>query len=298
MTPSASKDLDAIVRRLRRIRLKLGPAATRVLDILADDPSWVLHRTSLDIAARARTSDATVIRTIQALGYSGLPDFREQVAAATRAEMSIADRLARAARDMRPGFAGAIEQAAEVNRLALSAIRADVASGTFGAAVDLIHGARRIVVLASLPWSGLQAHVRWSFEGLGFAVIERELDDLGQNGGRAPAHDPGDLLVALVLPPSSPAHSGVLLPEFRGDQPLLVISDMHVESRTPELVGLRVPCGMPGHPSLAAPVTTLVDTLMLGLLTCCPDETMRRAAKRSSECLGRSVEDEPSFTAG
>ncbi|WP_193096705.1 MurR/RpiR family transcriptional regulator [Brevibacterium sp. FME17] len=45
---------------------------------LADDPFAALYCTASDLAERTGTSDATVVRTARALGYSGLPDLKRQ----------------------------------------------------------------------------------------------------------------------------------------------------------------------------------------------------------------------------
>jgi DNA-binding MurR/RpiR family transcriptional regulator len=69
---------------------ELGPAERRVAAFLVEERHRVGHLSAARIAAEVGTSDATVVRTARALGFSGLGELREQVAA----ELAPAQRLA------------------------------------------------------------------------------------------------------------------------------------------------------------------------------------------------------------
>jgi DNA-binding MurR/RpiR family transcriptional regulator len=59
----------------------LTPAERRVAQHLVDAGPSVLTRSAAEIAGAVGTSDATVIRTAQALGYQGLPELRRALVA-------------------------------------------------------------------------------------------------------------------------------------------------------------------------------------------------------------------------
>jgi DNA-binding MurR/RpiR family transcriptional regulator len=68
----------------------LGPAEQRVAEFLVAERHRVGHLSAARIAAEVGTSDATVVRTARSLGFAGLGELREYVAA----ELAPAQRLA------------------------------------------------------------------------------------------------------------------------------------------------------------------------------------------------------------
>jgi DNA-binding MurR/RpiR family transcriptional regulator len=61
-------------------RHRLSAAAERLLNYIEQHPNAVLVSSALDLAARIESSDATVIRAIQSLGFSGLPHLKTAIA--------------------------------------------------------------------------------------------------------------------------------------------------------------------------------------------------------------------------
>lgn len=61
-------------------RQSLSSAATRLLDYIERHPNAVLVSSALDLAAKIDASDATVIRSIQSLGFDGLPHLKMVIA--------------------------------------------------------------------------------------------------------------------------------------------------------------------------------------------------------------------------
>jgi DNA-binding MurR/RpiR family transcriptional regulator len=92
---------DGITDLRRRIRDHWGsfsPAARAVCRSLAESTAeHLLFVSAIDLGQASRTSNATVIRTLQALGYSGLPELKSKVAApftnATRPELRARQRI-------------------------------------------------------------------------------------------------------------------------------------------------------------------------------------------------------------
>ncbi|GAA1741033.1 MurR/RpiR family transcriptional regulator [Isoptericola hypogeus] len=73
---------DVLVR-LRQSLPTLRPAEARIAKVVLDDPSGVVGATITELAARAGTSQATVVRFCRAVGYAGYPEFRIDLAQAT-----------------------------------------------------------------------------------------------------------------------------------------------------------------------------------------------------------------------
>ena len=59
---------------------RLSRAARRLLQYIEQHPNAVLVSSALDLAARIDSSDATVIRAIQSLGFDGLPHLKTAIA--------------------------------------------------------------------------------------------------------------------------------------------------------------------------------------------------------------------------
>lgn len=59
---------------------RLSAAAQRLLNYIEQHPNAVLVSSALDLAAKIESSDATVIRAIQSLGFDGLPHLKTAIA--------------------------------------------------------------------------------------------------------------------------------------------------------------------------------------------------------------------------
>lgn len=66
----------SLLQRVEALRAQLSPAALRVADYLVEHPEDAAEASAADIAVQVNTSDATVVRTVKQLGYSGLPELR------------------------------------------------------------------------------------------------------------------------------------------------------------------------------------------------------------------------------
>ncbi|TVT20523.1 MurR/RpiR family transcriptional regulator [Amycolatopsis acidiphila] len=149
--------------RIGRRTGELSPAEQRVAEYLWKHPGMIVLSTAAELAELAGTSDATVVRTVKALGYSGLPELKRAVghevvsdtpAARLRQKVeqagddpaSLADEL----------LAESMERLAETRRL--------LAGPAFTAAVDLLAGADEVIGyglgLSELPMRYLAMRLR------------------------------------------------------------------------------------------------------------------------------------------
>ncbi|PXY28470.1 RpiR family transcriptional regulator [Prauserella muralis] len=120
----------------------LGPAASRVVDILATQPRLASYASTAELAERASVNVATVVRTARALGFEGWPHLRLELRNRYLTSLSARQLLAEEAGD-----------------LPLAAIRRDlenletlahtVDTGAIRAVARAIDRARRTVVLGS-----------------------------------------------------------------------------------------------------------------------------------------------------
>lgn len=69
----------SIEERVEANREQMSPAVLRVSQFLMEHPERALMATASEIADAARTSNATVVRAVQMLGYAGLPGLRREI---------------------------------------------------------------------------------------------------------------------------------------------------------------------------------------------------------------------------
>ncbi|UQN09106.1 MurR/RpiR family transcriptional regulator [Deinococcus sp. QL22] len=74
--------LAPMLRRLHLLRGEVGSASIRVIDHILSDPEGFLPLTIAELSDAAQTSDATVVRLVQALGFGGYQEFKLQLSRA------------------------------------------------------------------------------------------------------------------------------------------------------------------------------------------------------------------------
>jgi DNA-binding MurR/RpiR family transcriptional regulator len=146
---SAEPRNEAITELRRRIRERweeFSPAAQAVCRSLAESSAeHLLFMSAIELGAESGTSNATVIRTLQALGYSGLAELKNKVAAPfttnTRPELRARQRIQSSGGDLRNVWKRV--QAESIDRIELMRRSFDVEK--FELAVQLLLGAPHIV---------------------------------------------------------------------------------------------------------------------------------------------------------
>src|SRR5262249_34322224 len=81
----------------------LSPTELRVSAFMREHPEEVTFLSVTELADRLETSDATVIRTAQALGYAGIPDLRRELIEQLRLKITPAVRLAKSLQGLTAG---------------------------------------------------------------------------------------------------------------------------------------------------------------------------------------------------
>ncbi len=135
---------EALSDRIGRRIGELSAAERRVAEYLWKHPGMIVLSTAGELGSLSGTSDATVIRTVKALGYSGLPELKravgQQVVTGTPA-MRLRARVEQAATDtsalLDELLAESVERLTETRRL--------LAEPTFAQAVNLLAGAHEVV---------------------------------------------------------------------------------------------------------------------------------------------------------
>lgn len=74
--PNSSREGSPLHQRVVALDSALSPGERTVARFLTDHPDLVASATAVELGSRTGTSNATVIRAVKALGYSGLPELK------------------------------------------------------------------------------------------------------------------------------------------------------------------------------------------------------------------------------
>jgi DNA-binding MurR/RpiR family transcriptional regulator len=146
---------DSFTERTSAAVHRLSSAEQAVVRFFQENREEVLVGSAASLAAKIGTSDATVIRATQALGYSGLDDLRRNLADELRMSLSPATRLTRTLGAIRGDASSALGVVIDIHVQALEKLRRDINTAQFEAAIELLAKAHRIVVFGIGPSSAL-----------------------------------------------------------------------------------------------------------------------------------------------
>lgn len=145
--PSADQFHELMVARAR----SLSPAAVRVAKFIDHNRATALASSAAELAARVGTSDATVVRAVQALGFSGLSELRQSLAASLEGHPTPADDMRRTLADVGQGAEKAIKLVLDTHYRTIEQLRSPDTKAKISAAVTTLHPAKRIVVFGIGP---------------------------------------------------------------------------------------------------------------------------------------------------
>lgn len=160
MQAPAPTPSESLADRLRQAGTGLSPGARRVARFIADNRAIALGASAADLAERVGTSDATVIRAVQALGFTGMPELKRALAAAL-AEIPAgpAEAMRRTLAETGQEASRAINLVIGTQREAVEALSTLEARAKLGEAVASLHPARRILVFGIGPSAALAGYV-------------------------------------------------------------------------------------------------------------------------------------------
>jgi DNA-binding MurR/RpiR family transcriptional regulator len=252
--------------RIREHWNELSPGGQDVCKSLREiAPEQLLYKSAVDIGRETRTSNATVVRTLQSLGYSGLAELKTAVARPftdqTAPEVRARRRVESTGGDMTHIWDSVTAE--WIDRIEL--MRASFSADDYQKAIKLILGAREVVSFGI---------------GSSFVVAEHLSLKLRRTGRRARAvHSsgfrlPDDLLgidrgdVVIVFAPGRVlADIDVLLDRVRivGATSILVTAELSDQLGDAVTVVLNAPHSPTGLTGDAATAMVVADSLVQGV---------------------------------
>src|ERR1700676_4854912 len=105
---------------------QMSPAEQRVVRFFQGNREEVLIASAAALAAKAETSDATVVRATKTLGFSGLDDLRRTLAGELRNSLSPAERLTRTLGEVGDDLSAAFETTLDIHLRSLESLRSSI----------------------------------------------------------------------------------------------------------------------------------------------------------------------------
>jgi DNA-binding MurR/RpiR family transcriptional regulator len=253
---------------------RMSPAEQRVVRLFQNNREEVLIASAAALAAKAETSDATVVRATKALGFSGLEELRRTLASELRSSLSLPARLTRTLGEIGSDLSAALTITLDNHVQCIESIRRSVTSEQFGKAVDAIAGARRIVVFGLGPSSAIADYFVIQLRRFGLDAASLK------NTGLLFADDLGKLraagLVIILAYGRVYAELAALLDEIdrRGLRSFLLTDTLGTVLRNRVELVLHVPRGRAEMLSMHTATLGFIEALLVGVATRRPEATI------------------------
>lgn len=252
----------------------MSPAEQRVVRYFQENREQVLIASAAALAGKAETSDATIVRTTKALGFSGLDELRRTLADELRTSLSPAQRLTRTLVEVGNNLSAAFQTTIEIHLQSLESLRRAVTAEQFERAVGSIVGARRVLVFGLGPSSAMAAYLVIQLARFGLDATSLT------NTGLLFADDlrkvrKGDLVIILAYGRVY-AELDALLDEIRRHKvaSLLLTDTLAAKLRHRVDLALPVARGRADMLSMHTATLGLIEALLVGVATKRPRETL------------------------
>ena len=254
---------------------KMSPAEQRGVRLIRDSREEVLVASAASLAEKAGTSDATVVRTVKSLGFTGMDDLRRVLAQELKQRLNIASRLTETLRDVGDDLQLAFNRTLDTHSEAIESLRREISPQMFRTAIRAIIGAKRIVIFGIGPSSAIAAYfaaqlgrfaidtVCLAHTGLLFADDLRKLRK-------------GDLLIALAYTHVYRELAVLLNEADRHHLKKLLMTDSLANKlrRRVDLI-LPVARGQADMLSMHTATLALIETLLVGVAATNSQKTVR-----------------------
>jgi DNA-binding MurR/RpiR family transcriptional regulator len=253
---------------------RLSPAAQRAAHYFRDNREEVLVASASTLAEKAGTSDATVIRTARALGYSGMEELRRSLARELTENLSPAGRLAGTLHEIGDDLELAFNATLDVHLKALENLRRDVSAEQFRAAVTHIGEARRVFIFGLGPSSAIATYFEIQLGRFGIDAYSLTQSGLLLADGLQKLRN-GDLLVIFAYGRVYREISALIEAADRQQVPRILVTDSLGERlRASVDLVLNVARGRADMLSMHTATLGLVESLLVGVATIRPRETL------------------------
>jgi DNA-binding MurR/RpiR family transcriptional regulator len=293
LTVKAADHGDDLGRMLRGATQLLGAAGIRVAKFIDENRQIVLASSAAALAARIGTSDATVLRTIQTLGFASLADLKRAILDSGTVSTP-ADDMRRTLVDLEKATGDALDGILQAHADSLAVLTSVECRAQMAAGVRVLDRAERIAVFGIGPSAALATYVSILLTRNGRrsrtisatgSMLADQLLDLGK----------GDVLLILaygrlyrevkaVFAEAKALGLATVLVTEADDTPLARLADVCV----------AIPRGRPGQVALHAATLVGLEALVLSLASAKPEAALAsldnlNRLRRATEAQGKSA---------
>lgn len=268
--PERGKDLgdradSTLDIRLKNLARDLAPAEQRMARFFADQKQAVLLKSAAEIAELAGASDATVVRTAQSLGFSGLSDLRQALLAEITGSPSPSKRLALTLGESGDSAAAALRHVVDIHESALAVLKMPETADSFARAVDILGKAPRRHIFGIGPSGAVAEYATLQFNRIGLQSSALTVSGIAL-ADRLLGMGTGDAVLMLAYAPLYREVEIVLDEAGRCGAPVVLVSDSLgplVSGKVAEI--LPVPRGKADHLAMHGATFVLIEALITAL---------------------------------
>lgn len=280
----------ALEAKVMGVFANLTPVEQRMARFFLDRKETVVLGSAAQIAAEAGTSDATVVRTAQSLGFSGLAELREALLDELTGASSPGRRLKRTLDEAGDDAGKALDHVVGLHRAALAALHDDRFVASFSRATDILTAAARRHVFGIGPSGMLAGYAALQFNRIGFPTQTLNATGVALADQLMWLGD-GDAVLMLAYAPIYREVDIVLDRAQELGLPVVLISDSlgpYVEGRITEVV--PVPRGRTEHLAMHSATMVVLESMIIALAARRRDEALDNL-ERFSELRGAIDKD-------
>lgn len=283
--------VDLFGDRFRARAHQLSPRLLAVVSYINENREVVLERTAMEIAAATHTSDATVVRAIQALGFAGLRELKQTMERWFGPSVTSSEKMLSTVNALSSDVNSSIDFVLEGHQRACEVLSRPANRAAVAQAVALLSEARQVAIFG-IGASGILAEYTgrlFSRIGLPSYVMNRTGFSLAEQLINLQRGD-----VMIMMGQKSPHREGMTaLREARRLGIPTILLTQAVESRFSQeaQVVIDVPRGGDnGRVPLHGTVLVCLEMLVLSVATTSPQRTIK-SMKRINElhkAIGKS----------
>lgn len=273
------KRADRLSDRLSSRLETLSPGLKSVLVYINENRGSVIAQSALEIAAQTGTSDATVIRAIQAIGFEGLRELKAELKDTMLGTMSSADKLAATTDDLGSDLGSAIAYVADSHRKAADHMSDPANHESMLRAIELLQHAERVAVFG-IGASGILAdYAARMFTRNGFRAYALNRTGIAL-GEQLLLMQTGDVLIMMAQESAHREGTTVLDEALRLSVPtILLTASQSTPFRERATITVIAPRGKGGHFPVHGAILMYLEAIILGVATL--------ASERSSKSMRR-----------
>jgi DNA-binding MurR/RpiR family transcriptional regulator len=280
-------------RVLRRANQQLGAAGIRVAKFIDENRPVVLASSAAALGARIGTSDATVLRTVQTLGFAGLADLKRAILNAGTVSTP-ADDMRRTLVDLEKATGEALDGILRAHAEGLAVLQSRKCRAQIAAGVGVLDGADRIAIFGIGPSAALATYVSIllarsgrrsrTINATGSMLADQLLDLRAGDALLILAYGRLYREVKAVFTEAKALRLPTVLVTEADDTPLAKLAD----------VCLVIPRGRPGQMALHGATFVGLEALVLSLAAAKPKAALAsldnlNRLRRATEAQGKSA---------